>query len=195
MLNQLLQNLRNHLNKSKQVNLITPDNSFFEVTPEHDKSYENILLLSSFTLVLALGSLTYLNYLKNVEIDATNQRVKNLNLASNVEINTEEINNKIQNLTSLKEIKDNRLVFQNFFYYLAEISKISETRFVNVSYFIDNKKVSYELTLNTRNQNFETELNEVIKKTFIKESPVKEQEINVEEPDLKQYKYKGLYEL
>jgi hypothetical protein len=193
MPNQLLQRLQNQLNNKTPLNLIFPEQINFEITEEHDKSYEKSFILSSVILSALLVGITYFNYNKSFEIQALNSNIINMKASENISI--EELESRISTLNKIKEIKNSRIFIQDFINFLNGISKIQNTQILEVKYSINNKSIEYDLVINSFNQEFEKQISNLISNNLLPTSITKEGESTIENTNLKQYKFKGNYGL
>lgn len=193
MPNQLLQRLQNQLSNQKPINLISPENYSFEISENHDKSNENIFLFSSIALTALLAFLTYVNYIKSAEIKILNESI--VDTTNLTEINNEELTSKIEKLKVIKNIKESRTPVQSFFFFLKEINKVDNSQFIDLKYQVLNKNIEFTLIINSSNQQIEKNFQEIIKRNNFKASIEKQSESTVEGTDLKQYSFKGKYEL
>lgn len=193
MPNQLLQRLQSQLNNQNPLNLINPESFKFEVSDEHDKSFENIFLLSSIALITLLASLTYINYNKSLEIKDLNESIL---LETNLtRIDKNELETRISKLSTIKNLKETITPIQDFFNFLKEVIKVENTQFLSINYKLLGKSIEFEIVLNTSNPVIEKELLEIITTNQFSTQLTKQSETTVEGTNLKQYFMKGSYEL
>jgi len=192
---QSLQNLIN--NKTNRLNLISEEFQKINVTDEQSKGFENIFLVTSLIFSIILGSLTYINFQKNKDLEFKYNSFKN-NLAAmeNYQFTSEELKTRIEGLNKYIQKSNEKRKISSFFEFITEISKfLKDEQIVQLNYNINNLTVSYQLYVNSSKSNLDQDLNSFLQKNLLNEKVKLESQTNIPNSKLIQYEFKGTYEL
>ena len=198
MPNLPLQNLQNLLsNQSKKINLITEEYSKITVTEDQNKSFENIFLVTSIILTLLLSFLTYYNFQKNSELTGKySQFVNNISGIESLEISQSELKSRVSDLEKYKASATSRVKVNEFFVFLTKIfTFLRDERIIEINYNLSNKKIEYNLVVNSSKINLNQDLNTFFQENLTPNKVEKVREINIPQTTLKQYEFKGTYEI
>jgi hypothetical protein len=198
MPNLPLQNLQNLLsNQSKKINLITEEYSKITVTEDQNKSFENIFLVTSIILTLLLSFLTYYNFQKNSELTGKySQFVNNISGIESLEISQSELKSRVSDLEKYKASAISRVKVNEFFVFLTKIfTFLRDERIIEINYNLSNKKIEYNLVVNSSKINLNQDLNTFFQENLTPNKVEKVREINIPQTTLKQYEFKGTYEI
>lgn len=199
MPSQLLQSLQNLLNnQNNKINLLTKEYRDAVISEPQNKSFENLFLILSISLTIILSTITYINYNLSLE---TNQ---NYNLFKdevanfpNTTIDTTEIIQNIDNLKKFQELNSSKSTTSEFFFFLSKINSfLASEQLVQINYIKNNNKFDYELVINSSKNLLEQELNSFFRENLTPNQVEKINEVTINpEQNLKQYIFKGTYEL
>jgi hypothetical protein len=198
MPNQLLQKLQNLLsNQSNTINLISSEFDSIEITEEQNQKFENIFLVLSISLVTILGLLTYYNYQNNYELAQKDSTlIELISESRKISLTKEELNNRISKLELYKKINSEKIRVAEYFDFVAKITDfLKDDNIVNFKYSQKGKVISYEFVVNTTRNSLEQDLNSFLKTTFTNKEVTKINQITIENSNLTQYKFAGIYEL
>lgn len=198
MPNLPLQNLQNLLsNQSKKINLISEEYNNINISEEQNKSFEDIFLVTSIILTVLLSFLTYYNYQKNSELTGKYSQFTNniLGLESS-KISQTELQSRISDLEKFKESSANKIRVSEFFAFLTRVfTFLREDQIVYFTYNLNNKKIDYTLIVNSSRVNLNQDLNTFFQENLTPNKVEKIREINIPTSNLKQYEFKGTYEI
>jgi len=195
MPNLPLQNLLS--NQSKKINLISEEYNNITVTEEQNKSFENIFLTTSIILTILLSFLTYYNYQKNSELTGKySQFINKVTAIQNSSISSTELSTRIDILKKYKETVSTKVKVSEFFAFLTNIfTFLKDDQIVELNYNLNNKVIEYNLIVNSSKINLNQDINTFFQENLTPNKVKKIREVEIPGSNLKQYEFKGTYEL
>jgi hypothetical protein len=195
MLNLPIQNLLS--NQSKKINLITEEYDKINISEDQNRSFENIFLVTSIIFTTLLSFLTYYNYQKNTELTGKySQFITKISGFENSSISNTELQNRISELENYENLNRSKLKISEFFIFLSKIVDFSkDDQFVDISYTLNNKKIDYVLIINSSKPNLNQDFNTFFQENLTPNKVEKIREVNIPNSTLKQYEFKGTYEI
>ena len=198
MLNLLPPNLQNLLNNQRnKINLISEEFKKIEITEEQSNSFDNIFLISSIIFSILILFLTYFNYQKNIEVFLKyNNLANNLLTVQNTDYTQEDLEQRIQVLSKYNEVNSKKIKVAEFYFFLALIrSYLSEDQLVKINFNQNEKRFDYEIIVNINRNLLEQDINSYLQNNLISNKVTKSGEINLNQNNLRQFVFKGTYEL